>query len=111
MKITKCFPPNTLDKKYTPDTDYASFTDVDLKTLQTLIDNQHLDPEETQNNSPTAQEFIDLIRRHPILRAHRYIISDSREDKQAAIEGIKSIPDHEISLITFIDILNLCARL
>ena len=67
--------------------------DFTVEQLDLLIKEGFLDPESSQNDSPTAQEFCEFIREHPDFVAHGYLISAEREDCRITLEGIKSTGD------------------
>lgn len=68
--------------------DYAAFENVGLETLQRLVELKFLNPEETQNASPTAQEFMDFMSDFPQCSAHGYAISRKRPDYRVTLEGL-----------------------
>jgi len=64
------------------------FKDMSLELLNTLIEENFIDPKESQNYSPTTQEFLELMQKFPSLRAHGYVVSPERDDYRVAIEGV-----------------------
>lgn len=84
-------------------TNFHNFLHVPIHVLETLIKEQLLDPEETQNNSPTAQEMINALKiGHQKGTAHGYLITE-RHDARITLEGIETTtydPETLSSLIT-----------
>ncbi len=63
--------------------------DISLEQLLRLIDENLIDVEEAQNNSPTVEEFINFLKDYPKFKAHGYIVTPDREDFRISIEGLK----------------------
>lgn len=78
------------------------FQNVPLSVLETLIEKNLLDKNEQQNDSPTTEEFMELMREVPNLLAHGYIVSEKRQDARTTIEGLAGTFD-ESALPTVID--------
>lgn len=80
------------------------FDEISPETARELIALDFLDPEDAQNSSPTAEEFVRFCEEHDgDWYLHGYVISPTRDDTRVTIEGIGSrgaIPDD--SLIDFI---------
>lgn len=79
--------------EYKPD-DYKfggvkQFSGLPLETLKLLIEEGFLDPEDCQNNSPSAEEFMNFIEQHPDFTAHGHAVDSTRDDYGVTIEGIE----------------------
>ena len=64
------------------------FTAADACTIAKLIAFGFLDPEDCQNDSPTAAEFLEFMHEHQGFLAHGYAVSPDRDDYRVTIEGI-----------------------
>lgn len=69
-------------------TDYNSFHGLNTKSLKQLLDEKLINPEETQNDSPSIQEFYDFMAKYPGCTAHGYVIGPPRDDNRISIEDI-----------------------
>lgn len=83
------------------------FEDMPISTAEILIKLGFLDPEETQNDSPTVQEFIDFAKNHldADFTFHGYAVGPEREDCRVSFEGIES--NNEISKETLLDFVKM----
>lgn len=84
------------------------FKDMPISTAEILIKLGFLDPEETQNDSPTVREFIDFAKDHldADFTFHGYVVGPEREDCRVSFEGIESSND-EISKETLLDFVKM----
>ncbi len=73
--------------------DIERFKAVSLDVLETLLEEGYLDPQSAQNVSPTVEQFLAFIRKHPKAKAHGYAVSPYREDFRISLEGL--FVDHE----------------
>lgn len=64
------------------------FKNLSFNKLKTLKQQNFLDPNETQNDSPTIQEIMDFMEINPKFTAHGYAISPNRDDYRISIEGV-----------------------
>lgn len=75
-----------------PITPYAAgiipFEWLALEDLETLFEGKFIDPEDRQNEAPTAGEFLEFMRKHPHVFAHGYAASPERSDYRITIEGL-----------------------
>ena len=71
--------------------DYSHFDKVPLSKLKELTEAGLIDRDECQNDSPTTEEFMKLMKAHKGFTAHGYIIGGNRSDKRATIEGVEGI--------------------
>jgi hypothetical protein len=61
---------------------------IQLEQLEKLVAEKFIDPEGRQNESPTAQEFLDFMRKHPGVVAQGYAVAIKREDYRVTLEGL-----------------------
>lgn len=82
------------------------FENVTYYVLHQLFNEGFVDPDGTQNYSPTNKEFLDFLKTHKEnFSAHGYVVSNNREDYRVSIEGLSgSNPTKE----DIIDFTNLC---
>jgi hypothetical protein len=79
--------------EYKPD-DYKfggvkRFSNLSLNSLTLLVEEGFLHPEDYQNCSPYAEDFVNFLKQHPDFTAHGYSVDISREDYRVTIEGIE----------------------
>lgn len=87
----------------------CGFDKVPAETMRKLIDEKYADPEETQNESPSIQEFLDFIeaREDPDnWYLHGYAVSPERDDVRVSVEGIGSYAP--VSAEDLVDFVKLC---
>ncbi len=65
-----------------------NFEGLNKKRFDLLLEENFIDPDDSQNESPTAKEFKDFMDRYPDVTAHGYAISPDRCDCRITIEGI-----------------------
>ena len=84
------------------------FEGMGIVAAEALITQGFLDPEGTQNNSPTVREFINFAKDHldADFRFHGYVIGPEREDCRVSFEGIESNND-EINKETLLDFVKM----
>lgn len=86
-------------RPYNPDTyihygGVQHFDRISVNLAKELVRKGYLDPADTQNNSPTAQEMIDFCDDGTdIWYLHGYAVSAERPDCRVTIEGIGSAPE------------------
>jgi len=68
--------------------DIRPIENVTLQQLQTLKEEDFLDLEECQNDSPSVGAIIDFIEEHPNFKAHGYIVTPVRSDYRVGLEGV-----------------------
>jgi hypothetical protein len=61
---------------------------ISLETLEILLAEKFIEPDESQDFSPSTSEFLEFMRIHPETYAHGYAISPYRDDYRVTIEGI-----------------------
>lgn len=65
---------------------------IELATLEQLFRERFLDPNDRQNEAPSAQQFLFFIQKHPETVAHGYAISPLRSDYRITIDGLSVDP-------------------
>ncbi len=83
-----------------------SFTNLDIKTLETLINEHFVYLDECQNSSPTIKEFFDFMSKYPQVKAHGYVVGPNRSDYRLSIEGL--VCNNNITKKLLIDFSNYC---
>jgi hypothetical protein len=68
--------------------DVKSFKNLTLAQLEKLVDKDFVALDLTQNESPTIQEMMDFMKKHPGVTAHGYVVSHQREDYRTSLEGL-----------------------
>jgi hypothetical protein len=68
---------------------YKDFVGLTLPQLEELVEKRFIDPEGTHNYSPSAQDFLNFLRRHPQFTVIGYVIGKEREDYRVSIDGIE----------------------
>jgi hypothetical protein len=64
------------------------FENMSVNTLAKLLENNFIDPDDTQNSSPTVEEFFEFMKQYPKMKAHGYAVSHERPDYRISIEGL-----------------------
>lgn len=69
-----------------------------------LITEGLMDPESSQNYSPTNEEFVQFMEANHEFVAHGYVVSPERSDARVSIEGVRSgvYPDRD-SILRFVE--------
>ena len=82
---------------------YGRFRGLTTEVMQQLIDEKFLDPEDNQNGSPTAGDFLDFMKEYPFVKAHGYAIGIDRIDYRITIERLEAdLPEDKDTKIEFI---------
>jgi len=68
--------------------DTYSFQNMSLETLQKLFDESFIDPESSQNDSPTFESTLEFMKNHPRFTCHGYAVTIDRDDYRVSIEGV-----------------------
>lgn len=67
------------------------FENATVHVIEELIEKNLLKPDDAQNDSPTAKEFLEFMQQYPDdVRAHGYIVSENRSDVRTTIEGLST---------------------
>lgn len=79
---------------------HKPFKKLTVEKLEELIEGNFIDIAGKQNNSPTAQQFLEFMKQHSGTTAHGYAISPLRDDYRVTIEGVESwgVNDTEVQL-------------
>lgn len=79
---------------------HKSFEKLTVEQLEELVEGNFINLEGKQNESPTAQQFLEFMKMFPGTTAHGYAISPHRDDYRVTIEGVerKGINDTETQL-------------
>ena len=64
------------------------FEEVTAEDIEELLHLNVIDPEETQDNSPSTTEILEFLQRHPNFTAHGYAVSRDRGDYSVTLEGV-----------------------
>ena len=83
------------------------FKSLSLDELEQLVKEGFADPEETQNDAPSIQEFLDFMRKYPVAFAHGYVVSNDREDVRVSVEGLE-IDREDVTHELFREFVALC---
>ena len=75
-------------------------------TLRYLVTNKFTSMQERQNASPTIEELLDFLERHPGYTAHGYAVSIDRGDYRVTVEGLaKKEPEQDRdTLVEFVEL-------
>lgn len=98
---------NELSNKPNGPNQHIGYEAVPLKVLQQLFDEHLIDPEETQNDSPSTKEFLTFLTElsDPLYTGthtvHGYIIIN-REDERVSIEGLSSEGITDLGTVSYI---------
>ncbi len=65
------------------------FDHLNLNTLKDLINENFIDKEECQNDSPSTEDIYEFIQSHPRFTCHGYAVSISRSDYRVTLEGVE----------------------
>jgi hypothetical protein len=81
------------------------FEGLTYDALHQLFNDGFVDPSETQNDSPEAQEFLSFLKGHKEnFTAHGYVVSVDREDYRLSIEGVRGEAPSKQDIIDFISL-------
>lgn len=65
--------------------------------IKKLLEMNFVNPKETQNESPSVEEFLDYLEDVPEVTFNGYVVSPERSDYRVSIEGFDvEIPDTEV---------------
>lgn len=65
------------------------FRGLTTDALAELLKHNFIELTEAQNDSPTVEEFSELMQRWPELTAHGYAVTNERDDYRVTIEGLE----------------------
>lgn len=83
------------------------YQDLTVDCLEKLVEEGFADPEETQNDAPSIQEFLDFMKKYPQARAHGYVVSNERDDVRVSVEGLEVDRD-DVTFELFREFVALC---
>lgn len=77
--------------------------EIDIETIQKLIDNGFVDVEDTQNEAPSIKEFIDFTKKYPLENFYfiGYAVMPPRSDYRISIEGLTVETDNRNLVVDF----------
>ena len=81
------------------------FEKLGLDDLSKLFERNFIDPEDAQNESPTAKEMCEFMQRHPSFTCHGYAVSPDRNDYRVTIEGVER--NGAVTMEMFVDFVSL----
>lgn len=61
---------------------------IGVTTLETLFRERFVDPNDSQDEAPSASELLAFMQKHPEVLAHGYAVSPDREDYRVTIDGL-----------------------
>ena len=64
------------------------FDRLNLATLQELFAKHFIDPNDRQNDAPTAGQFKAFMERYPDYTAHGYAVTLDRNDYRVTLDGV-----------------------
>lgn len=79
------------DKKYDKEKypgGIRRFSGMSYDTLKQLVDNNFADVNDTQNDSPSIEEFMEYAKTHPHVTFEGYAVELDRDDYRVSIETI-----------------------
>ena len=85
---------------------YNCGTPINISIAEQLVENGWLDPEDCQNASPSAGEFMQFCKQYPQVKLIGYTVVPERDDCRTSIEGL--FCDHDITSELITDFSNLC---
>lgn len=76
-----------------------SFCDLEVDTLETLLEERFIDPGGRQNDAPATIELFDLMKQYPAIKASGYAVVKARADYRVQLTGIavnlSAVPEAE----------------
>jgi len=83
--------------------DYERYDKLNVDTLKVLLNEKFADPNETQNDSDSIQEFYEFMVQYPEFTAIGYAIGLERDDYRVSVEGLEGEAKSDEALQAFID--------
>jgi hypothetical protein len=68
--------------------DIAYFDNLDIRTLERLINDNFIDPNEAQNAAPFVKDIFIFMSKNPHVFASGYLIGPYRDDYRISIDGL-----------------------
>lgn len=69
------------------------FESISLEGLKLLLEKKMIDPEMTQNSSPSIADFMGFMEKYPNVVAHGYVVTIDRPDCRVSLEGLRCKPE------------------
>lgn len=67
------------------------FEALPAEKAQQLLDENFMDEDDAQDESPTVAEFVAFAKKHPVFGLDGYAVAEYRPDYRVSIEGISKI--------------------
>lgn len=83
------------------------FEYLSYSQLHELIDNNLIELDECQNDSPSVKEFYEFMQQHINTTTHGYVVSPGRDDTRVSLEGI-ALASEFVDKNVFSDFIELC---
>ncbi|HEX6306398.1 MAG TPA: hypothetical protein VFZ76_19515 [Anaerolineales bacterium] len=80
---------------------------ISLPVLESLLEEKFISLDERQNNSPTVEQFMNFMRKHPAALARGYAVSPYRRDYRITIVGL-FVEHDQVTLDMWADFHELC---
>lgn len=80
---------------------FASFKNLNVRTLKILLDKNFANPSMRQQRAPSIRKFYEFMLVHPEYKAHGYMCGLARQDYRISIEGLKGRPKNLVSRFDF----------
>ncbi|CAI6087336.1 hypothetical protein [Cohnella sp. JJ-181] len=68
--------------------DIAYYDNLDVRTLEELILNNHINPNDAQNAAPFVRDIFYFMTKYPQVLASGYLVGPSRDDYRISIDGL-----------------------
>lgn len=65
------------------------FANMDVFTLQKLVDEGFVDLEDAQNSAPCVGDILKFMKAYPGFTCHGYAVDPKREDYRISLEGVE----------------------
>lgn len=66
----------------------VKFEPIRKDTLESLINQKFINPEDRQNESPTVIEMLEFMRKYPVVFVYGYAVTPKRRDYRVSLEGM-----------------------
>jgi hypothetical protein len=73
---------------YGDNSDIIYFIELPLTVAEKLSKMGFIDPMDSQDNSPTNEEMMEFVKKHPNFWFHGYLVTEKRDDTRISFEGI-----------------------
>lgn len=89
--------------------DIAYFANLDVRTLEKLITNDFIDPNDAQNEAPDVRDIFKFMSNYPQVLASGYLVGPNRDDYRISIDGLK-VPNKYVSAEVKSQFLKFCSN-